>query len=72
MHHGISEHKETASASWFTYAHKSAESFTVLFSSQDGVLGWDTKFNDDGDISGMVGGAYTKKNTFAATAAKPF
>ena len=56
----------------FPHAHKSAESFTVLFSSQDGVLGWDTKLNDDEDLSGMIGGAYPQKNTIAATAAKPF
>ncbi|AFI87160.1 hypothetical protein SA3033_03475 [Aggregatibacter actinomycetemcomitans serotype d str. SA3033] len=44
----------------FPFAHKVPQQITVLYSTEDGVVAGDTKCWD-GEITGLVGGAYTKK-----------
>ncbi len=44
----------------FPFAHKAAEKITVLYSSEDGVVDGDKKWWD-GEITGILGGAYPKK-----------
>ncbi|MBN6084626.1 hypothetical protein HYE62_10670, partial [Aggregatibacter actinomycetemcomitans] len=44
----------------FPFAHKVPQQITVLYSTEDGVVAGDTKWWD-GEITGLVGGAYTKK-----------
>uniref|UniRef100_UPI00359FAFD3 alpha/beta hydrolase n=1 Tax=Glaesserella sp. TaxID=2094731 RepID=UPI00359FAFD3 len=44
----------------FPYAHKAAKRITVLYSTEDGVVAGDKQWHD-GEITGLVGGAYPKK-----------